>query len=96
MYIKGIYIFILINNIIITYYYKMYIIIIGSSLKVISTTSMGYDTIDINALRKRQIKLGNTTLATTHRVSELTLGLLIATARNLMDANIKMKSLVKS
>lgn len=67
---------------------------IGCSLKVISTTSMGYENIDINALKRRKIKLGNSTLATVQLVAELTIGLLIATARNLLDANAQMKSLV--
>lgn len=63
----------------------------GPSLKVISTTSMGYEHIDTNALKKRGIILCNTVHATTDRVAELTVGLLIATARNFLDANQQMK-----
>jgi len=54
--------------------------------------SMGYECIDTNALKKRGIVLGNTALAITDRVAELTVGLLIATARNLLDASQQLKS----
>ncbi|CAI6350270.1 unnamed protein product [Macrosiphum euphorbiae] len=64
----------------------------GPSLRVISSTSMGYECVDTNALKKRGIVLGNTVHATTDRVAELTIGLLIATARNVLDANQQMKS----
>ncbi|KAF0762566.1 glyoxylate reductase/hydroxypyruvate reductase-like isoform X3 [Aphis craccivora] len=63
----------------------------GPSLKVICTTSMGYEHIDTNALKKRGIILCNTVHATTDRVAELTVGLLIATARNFLAANQQMK-----
>lgn len=53
---------------------------------------MGYECVDTNALKKRGIVLGNTVHATTDKVAELTVGLLIATARNVLDANQQMKS----
>jgi len=53
---------------------------------------MGYECVDENALKKRGIVLGNTVHATADRVAELTVGLLIATARNVLDANQQMKS----
>lgn len=52
---------------------------------------MGYDSVDINALKKHNILLGNTALATSEIVAELTVGLLIATTWNLLDANKRMK-----
>ncbi|XP_022169348.1 glyoxylate reductase/hydroxypyruvate reductase-like isoform X3 [Myzus persicae] len=64
----------------------------GPSLRVVSSTSMGYECIDTNALKKRGIVLGNTVHATTDRVAELTVGLLIATARHFLDANQLLKS----
>uniref|UniRef100_A0A2S2QHN4 Glyoxylate reductase/hydroxypyruvate reductase n=1 Tax=Sipha flava TaxID=143950 RepID=A0A2S2QHN4_9HEMI len=64
----------------------------GPSLRVVSTTSMGYESVDTSALKKRGIVLGNSTLVTADRVAELTIGLLIATARNLMTTNQQMKS----
>ncbi|KAL5242527.1 hypothetical protein ACI65C_009937 [Semiaphis heraclei] len=64
----------------------------GPSLKVVSSTSMGYECVDTNALKKRGIVLGNTVHATTDRVAELTVGLLITTARNILDANKQLKS----
>ncbi|XP_060848926.1 glyoxylate reductase/hydroxypyruvate reductase-like isoform X3 [Rhopalosiphum padi] len=64
----------------------------GPSLRVISTTSMGYESIDTNALKKRGIVLCNSTHATTDRVAELTVGLLIASARNFLNASQQMKS----
>lgn len=65
---------------------------LGPSLRVISTTSMGYENVDTNALKKRGILLGNTATATAEKVAECTVGLLIATARNLLVANQQMKS----
>lgn len=53
---------------------------------------MGYDKVDTNALKKRGILFGNTASATTQRVAELTIGLLIATARNFFEANRQMKT----
>jgi len=52
---------------------------------------MGYDTVDTNALKKRNILLGNSVFATTQRVAELTVGLLIATSRNFLEANKQIK-----
>lgn len=53
---------------------------------------MGYESVDLNALKKRGIVLGNSLLATVQIVAECTVGLLIATTRNILDANIQMKS----
>lgn len=66
--------------------------IIGSSLRVVSTTSMGYESIDTDSLKKHGIFLGNTVHATTRRVAECTIGLLIATARHFLDLNEQIKT----
>lgn len=65
---------------------------LGPSLRVISTTSMGYENVDTNALKKRGILFGNSATVTAKIVAEFTVGLLIATARNLLVANEQMKS----
>ncbi|VVC44375.1 D-isomer specific 2-hydroxyacid dehydrogenase, catalytic domain,D-isomer specific 2-hydroxyacid [Cinara cedri] len=64
----------------------------GPSLKVISTTSMGYESVDLDAVKKRGIVLGNTVLETAQIVAECTIGLLIATTRNFLNVNKQMKS----
>ncbi|XP_050549071.1 glyoxylate reductase/hydroxypyruvate reductase-like isoform X2 [Daktulosphaira vitifoliae] len=63
----------------------------GTNLKVISTTSMGYDQIDLDALKKRGIRLGNSSIVTAESVAELTIGLLIATSRCFFSLNQELK-----
>lgn len=52
---------------------------------------MGYENVDTNAVKKYNILLGNTIFTKT-RVAELTVGLLIATARNFLVANQRIKT----
>ncbi|CAL1282697.1 unnamed protein product [Larinioides sclopetarius] len=58
----------------------------GPSLRVIGTYSVGYDHIDLEECRKRGILVGNTPNVLTDAVAELTVGLLLATSRRLMEA----------
>ncbi|GBM20234.1 Glyoxylate reductase/hydroxypyruvate reductase [Araneus ventricosus] len=58
----------------------------GPGLKVIGTMSVGYDHIDLEDCRKRGIVVGNTPDVLTDAVAELTIGLLLATSRRLMEA----------
>lgn len=53
---------------------------------------MGYESVDTNALKKYNIQFGNAANSTSERVAELTVGLLIATARNFLYANKQIKS----
>lgn len=59
----------------------------GPSLKVIGTMSVGYDHIDVEACRKRGIKIGYTRDVLTDSTAELTCALLLATSRRLFEAN---------
>ena len=57
-----------------------------NTLRVIATLSVGYDHIDIEECRKRGIAVGNTPDVLTDAVAELTISLLLATARRLFEA----------
>lgn len=59
----------------------------GPKLKTISTLSVGYDHIDVDECRKRNICVGNTPDVLTDAVAELTISLLLATLRRLFEAN---------
>lgn len=58
----------------------------GPSLKVVSTLSVGYDHIDVNACRKRNIAIGNTPGVLTETSADLTVGLLLTTARRIPES----------
>jgi lactate dehydrogenase-like 2-hydroxyacid dehydrogenase len=58
----------------------------GSQLKVVSTMSVGYDHVDLPALRARGVALGNTPGVLTETTADLTLALLLAAARRLPEA----------
>ncbi|KAG2466758.1 GRHPR reductase, partial [Polypterus senegalus] len=58
----------------------------GNSLKVISTFSVGYDHLAIEEIKKRGIRVGYTPDVLTDATAELTVALLLATARRLPEA----------
>jgi lactate dehydrogenase-like 2-hydroxyacid dehydrogenase len=58
----------------------------GPQLKVVSTMSVGYDHVDLAALRARGVVLGNTPGVLTETTADLTLALLLAAARRLPEA----------
>lgn len=58
----------------------------GPDLKAIGTMSVGHDHIDLQECRKRNIVVGNTPDVLTDAVAELTIALLLATSRRLMEA----------
>ncbi|XP_029458874.1 glyoxylate reductase/hydroxypyruvate reductase-like [Rhinatrema bivittatum] len=58
----------------------------GPSLKVVSTMSVGYDHLSLDALKKRGIQVGYTPDVLTEAVAELTVALLLATSRRLIEA----------
>ncbi|KAG6928907.1 glyoxylate and hydroxypyruvate reductase, partial [Chelydra serpentina] len=58
----------------------------GPSLRVVSTMSVGYDHVSLEELKKRGIRLGYTPDVLTEAVAELTVALLLATSRRLLEA----------
>lgn len=58
----------------------------GQSLKVIANLAVGYDNIDINTATSRGIAICNTPDVLTDTTADLTFGLLMATARRLIEA----------
>lgn len=59
----------------------------GPQLKVVASMSVGVDHLDIENLKKRNIKIGYTPNVLTESTAELVVALLLATTRNLMLAN---------
>ncbi|XP_061755900.1 glyoxylate reductase/hydroxypyruvate reductase [Nerophis ophidion] len=64
----------------------------GPNLKVISTLSVGYDHLDLNEIKKRGIRVGYTPDVLTDATAELTVALLLATARRLPEAAEEVKN----
>lgn len=58
---------------------------LGGRLKVVSTMSVGYDHIDIDICREKGIRLGYTPDVLTHATAELTVALLLATSRRIVE-----------
>ncbi|TRY90356.1 hypothetical protein DNTS_023637 [Danionella cerebrum] len=58
----------------------------GPNLKVLSTMSVGYDHLSLDELKKRGIRVGYTPDVLTDAVAELTVALLLATSRRLIEA----------
>lgn len=65
---------------------------LGPSLKVVGTMSVGYDHVDLAAMKKYGVRLGNTPSVLTEAVAETTIGLLIATTRRFVEANQELKT----
>lgn len=66
--------------------------IIGPSLKVVGTMSVGYDHVDLTAMKKYGVRLGNTPDVLTEAVAETAIGLLISTTRRFFEANHALKT----
>ncbi|NXA43183.1 GRHPR reductase, partial [Eudromia elegans] len=64
----------------------------GPSLRVVSTMSVGYDHVSPEELKKRGIRLGYTPEVLTGAAAELTVALLLATSRRLLEAVDEAKS----
>lgn len=64
----------------------------GPSLKVISTLSVGYDHLAIAEIKKRGIRVGYTPDILTDATAELTVALLLATARRLPESLEEVKN----
>ncbi|KAK5641358.1 hypothetical protein RI129_009905 [Pyrocoelia pectoralis] len=59
----------------------------GPQLKVIATMSVGFDHLDLNEIKRRKIKVGYTPDVLTSATAELTVALLLATSRRILEAN---------
>lgn len=59
----------------------------GPDLKVIGTISVGYDHIDLAECKKRGIRVGYTPDVLTDATAELTLALLLATSRRIIESH---------
>lgn len=64
----------------------------GPSLKVVSTMSVGYDHVDLKAMKKYGVRLGNTQGVLTEVVAEVAVGLVIATTRRFFEVNRELKT----
>jgi lactate dehydrogenase-like 2-hydroxyacid dehydrogenase len=64
----------------------------GKDLRVVSTMSVGYDHIDVAACERRGIPVGNTPGVLTDTTADLTVALMLATARRLIEAAAAVKS----
>lgn len=64
----------------------------GEKLKVIGRAGVGLDNIDLEAARERGIEVLNTPGATAVSVAELTIGMMIACARNIVRGTLGIKS----
>ncbi|XP_073698073.1 glyoxylate reductase/hydroxypyruvate reductase [Garra rufa] len=64
----------------------------GPNLKVVSTMSVGFDHLSLDELKKRGIRVGYTPDVLTDCVAELTVALLLATSRRLIEATHEAKT----
>ncbi|XP_078116814.1 glyoxylate reductase/hydroxypyruvate reductase [Sander vitreus] len=64
----------------------------GPNLKVISTLSVGFDHLTLNEIKKRGIRVGYTPDVLTDATAELTVALLLATARRLPEGVEEVKN----
>lgn len=59
----------------------------GPNLKVIATMSVGYEHIDLSECKKRKIRVGYTPEVLTDAVADLTIALLLAVTRRLIEGS---------
>lgn len=60
----------------------------ASNLKVVSNMAVGFDNIDVEACTKRGIPVGNTPGVLTDGTADLTMAIMLASARRLFEANL--------
>ena len=63
----------------------------GPSLRVVSTMSVGYDHVDVEACRQRNVLIGNTPGVLTDTTADLAVALMLATARRLPESILAVK-----
>ncbi|KAL1464075.1 hypothetical protein WDU94_003757 [Cyamophila willieti] len=59
----------------------------ASDLKVIATMSVGYDHLDLKEIKQRKIRVGYTPNVLTEATAELTMALLLATSRRILESH---------
>lgn len=64
----------------------------GKNLKVIANHAVGYNNIDLEAARDNNVKVANTPDVLTQSSADLTMGLLLAVARNIFEAQKYLKN----
>ncbi|XP_078062188.1 glyoxylate reductase/hydroxypyruvate reductase-like isoform X1 [Mustelus asterias] len=64
----------------------------GTNLKVISTLSVGFDHLSLEGIKKRGIRVGYTPDVLTDATAELTVALLLATSRRLIEATAEVRN----
>jgi len=64
----------------------------GPQLRVVSLMAVGYDNIDVEACTRRRIPVGNTPGVVTEATADLTMALLLGTARQLVHAAEAVKA----
>jgi len=64
----------------------------GSNLKVIATMSVGHEHIDLDIIRERKILVGYTPDVLTDATADLTVALLLATSRRLVEASDALRN----
>uniref|UniRef100_A0A0X3PV74 Glyoxylate reductase/hydroxypyruvate reductase n=1 Tax=Schistocephalus solidus TaxID=70667 RepID=A0A0X3PV74_SCHSO len=57
----------------------------GNQLKVVSTMSVGYDHLDLKALKSRGVRVGYTPEMLTEATAELTVSLLLSVSRRIVE-----------
>ena len=62
------------------------VLLAGTKLKVVSNLAVGYNNIDLEVAKERNIIVTNTPGVLTETTADLTFGLLLATARRMMEA----------
>ena len=65
---------------------------VGSSLKVIANFGVGYDNIDVDAVRARGVRATNTPNVLTNATAELTVGLMLAAARRVVEGDALVRA----
>ncbi|XP_038060320.1 glyoxylate reductase/hydroxypyruvate reductase-like isoform X2 [Patiria miniata] len=64
----------------------------GPSLRVVSSMSVGYDHVELQQLKERNVLLGNTPGVLTDATAELTVALLLTTSRRLVEGTHHVKN----
>ncbi|MGB0120148.1 MAG: D-glycerate dehydrogenase [Solirubrobacterales bacterium] len=64
----------------------------GEQLEIVANFAVGFDNIDLDACRAREVVLTNTPDVLTNATAELAVGLTIAAARNTSDAERRMRA----
>lgn len=64
----------------------------GSSLRVVANFAVGYDNIDVEAVRARGVRATNTPDVLTNATAELTVALMLAAARRVVEADAAVRA----